>query len=151
VDRPTPHSPPMHVISTGVGRRLFPPSLQAKVSAHAVEKSLFDRPREPRSNVAIQSPKLWEFTTSSALNLPVFSGFQTLSSSAQFRSRPFVLSATYSFFLRRCLSLFTLPIFCFQHLMDSFLQNRGVGVATPKKSKMNRVKGCQQAATLRAS
>jgi hypothetical protein len=49
------------------------------------------------------------------------------------------------------LPLFARPIFCFQHLMDSFLQNRGVGVSLSKKSKTNRVKGCQQVATLEAS
>ena len=152
--RPTLRPPTMPVISTSVGRRFFPPSLPRRCRpTQWRNRSSIDRasPVVPNSSVATQLLKLWKFNTSITLNLPVFSGFKTLALFAQFPANaPRVINNLQPLFSSFS-SLFAPPIFCFQRVVDSFLQNRGVGGSGAEKSKTNRVKDCQQAATLGAS
>ena len=61
------------------GPTLLPTFAPAKVSAHAVEKSLFDRPREPRCS---QFKNYYSVTKASQVR--PLRGFQTLASFAQF-------------------------------------------------------------------
>ena|SRR3984957_16467805 len=69
------------------GPTLFPTFAPAKVSAHAVEKSLFDRPRRPllpNATITTQLLKRRKLALCGAVNLPFFNTFQTLASFAQF-------------------------------------------------------------------
>jgi hypothetical protein len=89
--RSTLHPPTGPVISTGVGRRFFPPSLPRRCRPTQWRNlSSIDGGGlcSPSATITTQLLKRRKFALYSALNLPIFSTFQTLASFALFPPNP---------------------------------------------------------------
>jgi hypothetical protein len=138
VSRPTPHSPNRACHFDRSGPTLFPTFAPAKVSAHAVEKSLFDQRRQPLF-LQIGYYSVTKMPQTRPIQHPQPAQFQHLPNSCFIRAIPVINDLRTLF--ERSWSLFAPPILCFQPLVDSFAQNTGGrGMALKKTEGRCRVK-----------
>jgi hypothetical protein len=139
------------------GPTLFPTFAPAKVSAHAGEKSLFDRPRRPllpQCNDSTQLLKCRKFALYGALNLPIFSMFRLLLNLRLSRKTALLIINNLQPLFARSLSLFAPLILCFQPLVGSSGKNtgggRGYGLSKKRGALQGQFNGRRLAASPRA-